>query len=202
MMYSEITVEVLCDKKTLFRLLEERGFKKTDTLRSDDCYYTHVPITKSIGFRELISNSFIIRSLTCNSFNSLFGGNKFRKNTFLVYKQKEFDISGKVISEQKTMTEVKDKVVANNIFQQAGLINWCNKMTNGYGFTRGKQYLLIQDVENIGLFMEVEQFEYQKGTKDEILDELVEFVNDLEIPVGDNYHESMAWRLFLLNNNL
>ena len=195
-MQSEITVEILCDKETLFALLRAKGFKCIARLLVDDYYYTHIDIKKA-GFKELADNSFLVRDLRCSDFKSK---NKSVMYTRLTYKKKEFDPEGKVISEQKISTDISDIGVANTILQLSGMTNWCTKNANGYGFSRGKQYIFIQEVEDIGLFMEVEQFDYQKGSSDDILDELVEFVNDLEIPVGSNWHESISYRLHLKKN--
>jgi len=194
-MQSEITVEILCDKDTLFKLLRDKGFKCMAKLIIDDYYYTHVDL--EADFRELVSNSFLVRCLRCADFKSK---NKSINYTRLTYKKKEFDLDNKVISEKKIATDIADVGVANSILQTAGLTNWCTKNANGYGFIRGKQYILVQEVEDLGLFMEVEQFDYQKGDEDEILDELVEFVNELEIPISSNFHESIAYRLHLKKN--
>ena len=196
-MKSEITVEVLCDKDTLFNLLLSNGFRAIARLLIDDYYYTHLANFATASPKELISNSFLIRCLSCNDFKSKA---KSILKTQLIYKKKEFDMHEKVISEQKLVTDVKDTSIANEIFQQSGLTNWVTKSSFGYGFKKGEKYIFVQDVEDIGLFIEVEQFPGQQGTKEEILDELVEFMNEINIPVGNNYHESIAYRLHLKRN--
>jgi len=192
-MQSEITVEVLCDKETLFSLLKKKGFKYVDLLEINDYYYTHLPATEKISFRELIANSFLIR---CLRHKNLKNKRKSTYYTRLVYKKKGFDSDNNVVNEKKIVCELSCTSAANEIFQLSGLLNWCTKPINGYGFYRGKQYIFIQEVEDLGLFLEIEQYPGQSGTEDEILDELVELVNELEIPVGENYHESIAYRIF------
>jgi len=194
MIRSEITVEIFCDKDTLFKLLEDRGFKYVAKLQIDDYYYTHVPIGRDIDFRELVTNSFLVRCLKCADFKSK---EKSIGYTRLIYKKKEFDQRDKVISEYKISTDVADTRFANEIFQQMGLTQWVSKNANGYGFRRDNQYILVQEVENLGLYIEVEQFDDQSGDKDEILDGLVDFINELEIPCGNDFHENIAYKLFL-----
>jgi len=195
-MQSEITVEILVDKENLFDLLQKKGFKHTYNVNINDYYYTHFPIPEAVGFRELISNSFLIR---CLRYYDIKGKKKSDSDNYtkLIYKKKEFDLDDRVISEKKISCDLPDTRIANEIFQMSGLINWCTKPTTGYTFIRDKQKVFIQEVEGLGLFMEVEQFDDQTGTEDEILDELVDFINELEIPVGENYHESIAYRIFL-----
>ena len=196
-MQSEITVQVLCDRETLFQLLRSKGFKYMAKLNIHDYYYTHMSMDKNIDFKDLASNSFLLRDLRCADFKSR---KKSIMYTRLTYKKKEFDLNNKVVSEKKIATDICDVGTANIILQSAGLTNWCTKHAIGYGFIRGGQYILVQEVEGLGLYMEVEQFDYQKGSEDEILDELVEFVNELEIPVGTNYHESISYLLHLKTN--
>ena len=197
MQQSEITVEVLCDKDTLFALLEGKGFKYTSRLLINDYYYTHLPLKGGqVDFRELITNSFLVRQLSCIDFKNK---NKSITTTSLVYKKKEFDVYQKVIAEHKITCDVPTAAEANEIFLQSGLNNWSTKTITGYEFKRAnkKQTILVQDVEGLGLFLEVEQFEYQTGKSDEVLDDLVDFLNELEIPTGTNYHESIVYRLYL-----
>jgi|GEM_PF-5265912 len=193
-MKSEITVEVLTDKDTLFKLLAAKGFEHTCNVEINDFYYTHFAIPEAVGFRELISNSFLIRSFRRVNLKNK---KKSEDYTKLIYKKKEFDPDDHVISEKKVVCDLPDGQMPNEIFQMSGLINWVTKPTKGYTFYKGEQKIFVQDVENLGLFIEIEQFPNQKGTEDEILDELVDFLNGLDIPVGENYHESIAYRIFL-----
>jgi len=194
---SEITVEVLCDKDTLFKLLKDKGFSYRGELLIDDYYYTHVPMSGDVEFRELLSNSFLLRNLRCNDKKSKAKSVMYHR---LVYKKKEYDINDRVISERKISTELPDTRVANEIFQQAGMTNWCVKNVTAYDYRRKDLQVLVQEVEGLGLFLEMEQPESITGTADEVLDKLVEILNNIEIPVGPDYHVSIAYLLHLKKN--
>jgi predicted adenylyl cyclase CyaB len=194
-MSSEVTVEVLCTKEELFDIFRVNGFFFKDTLMMTDYYYTHLRPEQCTDYNMLLTNSFLIRDVRVDKkyFSSKNG------STELLYKKKTFDKYGKVDQEQKISTEVFDVDKANKVFRSAGLHNWCIKKFIGHPFKRGNIHILVQEVVGLGLFLEIEDFEGQTGTKEEILDELVDILNELRIPMGNDYHISIA-KLLLLKN--
>jgi len=199
---SEITVEVLCDKETLFKLLNNKGYFFKERLHITDFYYTRLDLSKCIEFKDLSRNSFLVRDVKLER--------KYFSNdgvATLLYKHKAFDKNNNVISEQKLSCNI-DVDASRRIFDAAGLSNWCVKKMTGYVFKKegkngqeAKEEILVQEVHGLGIFIEIEQFDESAGTRDEVLDGLVDLINELGVPCGNDFHINIAYRLYLQRTN-
>jgi len=190
---SEITVQVTCTRKKLFDALAAAGFSFKEKFQIEDYYYTHLdPLKSKIEFKLLSKNSCLIRNVKLE--RKYFSADGV---TTLLYKKKDIDDDNRVKSEVKISTTVDDKNSARRVLSSMGLRNWCIKQMTGHIFKKGTQEILVQEVEGLGLFMEIEEFDGQKGTAAVKLGVLKKFVNALDIPIGDNYHCNIAYMLYL-----
>jgi predicted adenylyl cyclase CyaB len=190
---SEITVRVTCTRKKLFDALNEAGFSFKEKFQIEDYYYTHLdPMSQKIEFKILSKNSCLIRNVKLE--RKYFSADGV---TSLLYKKKDIDDENRVKSEQKISATVDDMSSARRVLSSMGLKNWCIKKMTGHIFKKGTQELLVQEVENFGLFIEIEEFDGQKGTQAVKLGVLKKFVNNLGVSIGDDYHCNIAFMIYL-----
>lgn len=190
-MASEITVEALCAKSKLFGMLSKRGFVFKERFYMDDVYFTTLnPAKGDVDIWTLIDKSVIVRTV------------KLERRYFssdglaTILHKKKHVVNGRVLSEEKIVCNLDNTAKAAKIFGAIGLKKWVTKKITGYVFLRENNELLVQDVQGLGLFIEIEQFENHRGTPNKILNELEKFVRDLKIPIGDDFHVNIAGRLY------
>jgi len=190
---SEITAEILSDRASIYKLLEKKGFFFKEQFKMVDYYYTHIPITPFITYPELITNSFMLREIVLQ--RRYVGG----ESTQLIYKEKKLDSNDTVIGEIKRSCSIGSAEDANTVFTAAGLNNWCRKVITGHVFKKGHSpiELLVQEVEGLGFFLEVEEFEHLRGSSEQRISDLIAFVKELGLPLGDDMYVKINYRLFL-----
>ena len=194
---SEITVKVLCSKKKLFDILERKHFLLKRRLKITDYYFTHLDILNAnFEFKTLIKNSLIIRhkEIIDKSDLSTFG---IDGQSTLLYKKKEFAEDNTVLSELKIACDLGNPTKAKRIFSAMGLNNWCVKKGTWHIYKRKELELYVQEVENLGLFIELEQSENQKGSPQKIQQALIQEIESLRIPLGNDFNVNIAHLLYL-----
>lgn len=75
------------------------------------------------------------------------------------------------------------------IFNRAGLNNYCTLLNTSYVFRKGEIYFALQVIENLGIFIEYEEDETipQGLTPQEKIDIMLNRVKSLGLSVGDDY---------------
>ena len=94
---TEVTVEVFEDLDSIRRALLSKGFAMTGKYLIRDRYYTGLGDVSGLTYGELIGNSFLIRCIDGPAPVKL-----------LMFKKKEIDASGVVVSEEKVKTVLED----------------------------------------------------------------------------------------------
>ena len=183
----EITVEIKCTKEELVKKLYEANFKVIGEFFMQDDYYTHLNLSVDTKFQDLIANSIIARYIEDS-------GEIIQQ---ILYKNKNFNAGGKVISETKIKCSVADTKKANEIFKSANFTNWCSKTAHAQVFSNDKLEFVVQDVKNLGLFLELEQGESQTGTPEQIISNLISQARTLDLPLGDDFQVSLAKLLYI-----
>ena len=102
-------------------------------------------------------------------------------------------------SEEKISCNLDSINKAKRIFTLMGLKNWCTKKITAYVFKKGEMELLVQEVEDFGLFIEIEQFQSQSDSSKKALNKLIKFVKDMQIPIKQDYYVSIAYMMYLKN---
>jgi len=195
---SEITVEVTCSKKKLFEILEKNGFFFKERLQITDYYYTHFNIAKTdVDFKTLSKGSFLIRNVVLE--RRYFSPEGI---TRLIYKKKDINDADHVQSETKIECEIDSAPKAKRIFTAMGLKNWCTKKIIGHVYKKGSLEPLIQEVEGVGLFIEIEQFTDPKtGNIKRKVNPLIKLIQDMQIPHKPDYHVNISYLMYLNQQN-
>lgn len=177
---TEICVELKCDLRHIKKVLTSKDFVFVEKFTLHDIYFTTLSIKKlkGIKYKTLIDNSVLIRQTK--------GGCCEGKS--LIHKKKILDQNGNVVDEIKTKVEIEDINGTKQIFTNLGLLCWCDYMTSSYVYKKGNIELLIQHVNGLGTFIELEEYDSIKNKKDiEKFEILTSIINSLNLPIGNDF---------------
>lgn len=187
---TEITVQVMCSLNELIALAQKQGYTVSGTYTITDRYYTNLAKVKGVPFKNLVASSFLVRSISENG----------QEEGQLVYKSKHFDTSGTVVlSEEKVKTQLGSASKAAQVLQKAGFLPYATIINHSTVLKRGEIEFSAQNIEGLGLFIEMEEFAFQKGKPEtQIMAELVQLLQQIGLPLGTNYACQKLW--MMVNN--
>lgn len=189
MRQTEITVQVYNELPTIFKRLEEKGYKLKGKYTINDFYYTSLEINKKQKYDVLIKNSFLINEAITDKYS-----------LSLVYKDKEIDKAGNVISEEKIRVSLGNLADALKIFEKANIHKWCEISQDVYEYSNGKYCLLVQHEEEIGNFIEFEEDESMKDmTTEEKINFMHSILKELDLKLGDDTNCKKVYMKYLLH---
>ena len=177
---TEICVQIYSDFEKVKQILLSQGFEFLESHSNYDTYFTSIPKekVKQVEYKELLDNSLIIRNIK--------GENLDIKN--IVYKKKTLDEQGNVTNEIKTKLKIDDIEKAKLIFNNMGLCCWCDYVNQNNEYKKGEITLNLQYVENLGVFVEIEEFESIKDKTDtEKFSILKDIIKSFNLPMGNDY---------------
>jgi len=174
---TEITLQIFNSLEETTKILKEQGFKETKNFIMDDHYFTSLTDVKNKPYSEIIKNSILLRNFSTSN------------QHVLIYKNKEFDSAGNVVCEEKINCEVENIYFVKKILKLANFNNFVNLNTHIQVFNRENVGFAIQDVKNLGLFIEIEEFEYMKNmSPEQKAQELLKVANSLNLKLGTDYN--------------
>ncbi len=174
---SEITVEVFNNFKEINQILNDRGYNIVEKYTLFDCYFSKYPLSQleKMSYIDILNNSILLRECPENSFKKM------------VFKKKEIDENQNVIAEEKISTYVNDIESAKAIFLAAGFCEWCNLTNKSYVFEDGEHSFVIQVVDDLGIFLELEENEKMQGESKEKISQMTAFVKTLGLNLGSDF---------------
>ena len=153
---TEITVQVFDTFENIDKALQENGFKSTRKFQLNDCYFTTLNDIFGSDFKQLIDNSILVREVIDDKIQ-----------VQLMYKKKNYDDACNVISEEKTKVIVDDFEKTLKILSLAGLNNYVQVINNSVVYEKAGMEICLQQVDNLGIFIEYEEDESVAGMSDE-----------------------------------
>ena len=177
---TEICVQAYTTLEELQRKLENAGYEFVENYNNSDTYFSTLSKRdiKKLDYKALLDSSLIVRHFE--------GDNCDIKN--LVYKKKTLDENGNVIKEIKTKLKIDDIDKAKQMFSSLGLTCWCDYVNQNYEYKKGEISIIVQYVEDLGVFVEIEEFNSIKDKSDkEKFGILKDIVNALKLPLGSNF---------------
>ena len=175
---TEITIQIYTPLEETIKILKEQGFKEKRDVIMDDHYFTSLLEINNKTYAEIMKNSILLRAFLGNENKHL-----------LIYKNKEFDADGNVVCEEKVNCPVSDIYSAEKILKIANFNNFVNISTHIIVFEKEHVEFAIQDVKNLGLFIEIEEFNYMKDmSPEQKAQELVKIANSLNLKLGTDYN--------------
>lgn len=195
---TEITVEVLEEKQTLIDKLINCGFVQQCEFTMHDKYYSPIPlvILKGNNFETIIRNSFLLRTI------KEIKESKNQEINLLIYKDKQFDKQGNVVSEEKVQTSLNSTEKHYEIFKKAGFNPYATILSSNVVFKKEEVELVIQDVEGVGIFIEFEEYEsISHLPPKEKIEVLKNTLLSLKLSLGTNF-SCKKLELYLNKNKL
>ena len=177
---TEICVQAYTTLEELQRKLENAGFEFVENYNNSDTYFSTLSKRdiKKLDYKALLDSSLIVRHIVGDSCDI--------KN--LVYKKKTLDENGNVIKEIKTKLKIDDIDKAKQMFSSLGLTCWCDYVNQNYEYKKGEISIIVQYVEDLGVFVEIEEFNSIKDKSDkEKFGILKDIVNALKLPLGSDF---------------
>jgi len=192
---TEITAQIFESLEDIHQKLVAQGYKILRSFIMEDYYYSNIKENiKEISFQNLISQSFLIRHI--NEYNN----NSSSINNYIIYKNKTFNENGDVVEEEKIKSEVEDYNLVVNILNKAGFNPYIINKSNNYVYNNGEIEFCIQDVENLGIFIELEELEYMHNlSPEEKTKELINILNTLNLKTGTDYNCKKVYMLIHKN---
>ncbi len=177
---TEITVQVFNSHNEIKEKLSALGFLLERHFLMRDFYFIKdsSDLIKDYSYKKLLENTVLVRNLSSeNSSKSL-----------LIYKNKQIDESGNVISEEKISTKIDDMKSAISIFERAGLNNWCEVEQDSYVYTNGSIEFCLQIVKDLGIFIEYEEDDSMQNLDEyEKIFLMKQNLQKLGLKLGDDY---------------
>ena len=192
---TEVTVQVFESFDNVKQKLISQGYEHTEDFCVNDYYFSKYDIVKlkEMEYKDIIDNSIIVRNLYDDK-NSI--------EQKIVHKKKVLDANGNVIADSKVEVFVDDIEKIVLLFNQAGLTNWCSMKNNASTFIKGQIRLDTHLIEDLGLFIELEEFPgIENLSSEEKFVHLSNMIKELNINIGDDFSCKKVFMKFKKENN-
>lgn len=176
---TEITVQVFNTLNEIKTTLQNLGFLIIEEYLMEDYYYSKYSADelKTFSYQYLIKNSFLVRDIKDEN-----------PKILLTYKNKELDELGNVIGEEKIKCRLGILQNAIDIFKSAGLNCWCNLTQNIIVFKKDDICFAVQDVKDLGIFIEYEEDDSMKNlSPNEKITLMLNTLKQLNLNLGTDY---------------
>lgn len=176
---TEITVEILSNMQTTKKLLKEQNFNIEEKITMTDYYFStlNTETLLNLSFSDLTKNSLLVREVI----------NSKENIKLIIYKDKQFDNNNNVISEEKTSITISDINDTIKTFKNIGLNNYAKLVQNMTIYSNGKICFALQEVEDLGNFIEYEEEEYMKDmSEQEKMDLMYTHLKSLNLELGND----------------
>ena len=177
----EITCEVFDGIENIKSALLEKRFNFIESFTLDDIYMYNKD-NKDFFIKDgKISDTLIIRNVD-------------DEDKKIVCKKRNYNAEGMEISTSKTVLKVKDIEASEKFLNVLGYERYLRMIDTNYMYENDKYTVYIQDIKDLGVFLEVEA----KNIEDEektVLD-LIEYVKALELNIGTKFDIRKAELLY------
>ena len=176
----EVTVQVFEELEIAQEKLKNMGFEILEKYTMEDSYFSRFDMEeiKILDFATLSKNSVLIRKIL----------NDHPANYF-IYKNKSFDENGDVMNEEKVRTKVSEPEIIKEILWNANLCNYANFRTDIYVYKKEDIIFTLQDVENLGLFIEYEEDNTMENLQSEQKRALIiSRIKELGLNLGEDFN--------------
>lgn len=188
----EICVKCLKTKDEVVEDLKKQGFEIKEDFVLDDIYY--VKKEKNISLdnsNELLSNYVLLRQAA------------HRNAIYFQLKEKQFDESGNILSQSSCKCEITDKEKGITFIENLGYKELLKLKDHNILMSNGKNEIYIQDVENLGVYLEMEQKNiHTDNNNGKNIDEMINNLNSYNIDIDqNNYFVKKAYDMLEKNIN-
>lgn len=185
---TEITVQIFEQIDSIKSKLKKLGFLKVDNYKLLDKYFTNLKIDNGIDYQTLLKNSVIIRTV--------FVKNK-KPFSKLLYKNKNIDNFGNVISEEKYSTKIDNVEQLETILNILNIYRWIEIEQDIECFKLDDKQISTCNVVNLGIFIEIEEYpSINNLTHEQKFEEMCKYINSFDFNIGKDYSCKKVYMLF------
>ena len=191
---TEITIQIFEDLDYILEHIKKLGFEMVCEYKLNDFYFSALDTSKKLDYSTIIKNSFLVRQLLVRD----------EVSNMLVYKNKEIDETGAVVSEEKIRVQLSSLENTLKIFEKANINRWCELHQNMFEFKKGNIFFTVQNIDSLGNFIEYEEDETMKDmTNTEKREFMHSQIAKLNLKMSDNISCKKVYMKYLqnLNNN-
>lgn len=182
----EITCKVNEDLSNIRKALESKGLKYIEEFILNDIYMRNVR-TNEFGPQEgKITDTLIIRYVNEN-------------DKKVIYKKRNYNNDGIETSTEKSIYEIDNIKDTEKQLNALGYIRFLNMIDKNYMYENNDFVVYIQEVKDLGTFLEVEIKQAEKKEQD--IQNLIEFVNSLGLNIETKFDIRKAELLYKKQNN-
>lgn len=182
----EITCEVFEEISTIVKSLEDKGFKYVEEFTLDDIYMKNDKTNEFAPNNGKITDTLIIRYVN-------------EDDKKIVCKRRNHNSSGFEISTEKSILKVMNIEDAEKHLNILGYTRFLNMIDKNYMYENSEFTAYIQDVKDLGIFIEIEAKKVENVEKD--IEQLIEFVKSLNLKIGTKFDIRKADLLYSKQNN-
>ena len=177
---TEITVELLESNESAHNKILSNGFNLIEKVNMIDYYYSKLSMEEllKLDYASLIKNSFLIRKVE----------SKDSCEIKLLFKDKILDDNQNVIAEQKFQCTIGSIENAQKIFNCVNLNCWSQIEQNMSIYHNGTTGFAVQEVANLGTFIEYEEDEDMHELKEyDKIDIMLNRLKNIGLDIGNDY---------------
>lgn len=178
---TEITVQVFNSLAETQNILNDNGFKLIETKKLCDYYFSKYSMDEleKQEYSELINNSILARKVSLQD----------KDINLIIYKIKNLDKLGNVISEEKVDTKVENFENTLRIFELAHLTHWCKLEQDLYIYNKDNIQFCLQVIDDLGIFIEYEEDDSMSHLTSEQMkiEYMLGILKSLRLKIGNDY---------------
>lgn len=170
----EICVKSLDDFNKTINKLQRQGFEIKEDFQLNDIYYVSNDCKVSLeNSNYLLSNYILVRE-------------NVGKKIMFVLKKKEFDDKGNIINQSSCKCEIVDKEMGKKFIEQLKYKKMLEIKDHNTLLSNGKNEIYVQDVENLGVYIEMEQKNiYSNNNNGDTIEEMIAIFNRFHLNVDN-----------------
>lgn len=171
----EVCVKCLDTKEEVISKLKELGFVIKEDFTMNDIYYVRKEKEVSIkNSNELLSNYVLVREV-------------INKRVMFVLKEKQYDGLGNIIKQNSCNCIIQDKNKGCKFLENLGYKELLKLNARNILMSNDKNEIYIQDVENLGVYLEMEQKNiYSNNDNGKDIDEMITNLNLYNLNIDKN----------------
>ena len=180
---NEITLKIKNNVKDFEDILKHKKFNVIDEFTLDDTYLIPKKLEiENISAREILANAVIIRNINDKTYK--------RNIKLVIFKSKEINDNGDIISQKSTNCEITDIKAAKELFYEIGYKEIMQIKENDKVYEKEEFQIAVKDIINSDSLIEIETSEKEEL---DTIEKIKEKLNKLNLPVDtSNYFVKKA----------
>lgn len=183
----EICVKVLTDFNSIMKIMKEKGFKVQEDFQLNDIYM--IENSKEISLdnaNDLLSNYILVRETV-------------GKRIMLVKKSRKMNNKNEIVEQQSIKCQINDKNAGYEFMINLGYKKFLEINDHNVLLTNGKNEIYIQEVENLGVYIEMEQKNLLLDNNNgDTLEDMISNLKEYNLPIDEsNFFCKKAYDMLL-----